>query len=325
MAFSKVRSMTPFSLSSVSIVSSVTCFISCWNFWGVSLLRMLRTRLNSSCVLMFSGSFSSGSSVGRGRVFFAEGFQAFSALFSCTSSLSDMLVMIFLGSFLWICWERRVPPTPIPMPGGWRREKDTYWFNTWKSRTEIWGPFRKVDLLGLCFLLPCQVCRGWQRMVWSLAHSSSLVDGWGRVDAEESYLPEKTGIVKYLHFEGQEKTEMPSVWDVLRSCTLSRTTSLMAGSPSGLFMLAEMNWKPRRNSLSYFFFSSGLIGFHCSERGNQQNPGHYFHVSTTISWYTFLFFFFKSTWNEKQCSPHSWRSTQINILRSHIMNMTNVF
>lgn len=46
---------------------------------------------------------------------------------------------------------------------------------------------------------------------------------------------------------------------------MSRTTSLMAGRPTGLFMLAEMNWKPRRNSLSYFFFSSGSMGFHCSE------------------------------------------------------------
>lgn len=50
MAFSKTRSITPFSLSSVSMVRSVTCFISWLNFWGVSLFRMLRTFLNSSCV-----------------------------------------------------------------------------------------------------------------------------------------------------------------------------------------------------------------------------------------------------------------------------------
>lgn len=49
MAFSKTRSMTPLSLSSVSMVRSVTCFISWLNFWGVNLFRMLRTFLKSSC------------------------------------------------------------------------------------------------------------------------------------------------------------------------------------------------------------------------------------------------------------------------------------
>lgn len=49
MAFSKTRSMTPLSRSSVSMDNSITCFISCWNIWGVSLLRMLRTRRSSSC------------------------------------------------------------------------------------------------------------------------------------------------------------------------------------------------------------------------------------------------------------------------------------
>lgn len=53
-------------------------------------------------------------------------------------------------------------------------------------------------------------------------------------------------------------------------CTLSRTTSLMAGRPSGLFILAEMNWNPRRNSRSYFFFSSVFIGIHCSETNRKQ-------------------------------------------------------
>ncbi|TNN39036.1 hypothetical protein EYF80_050785 [Liparis tanakae] len=93
MAFSKVRSMTPFSRSSVSMVSSVTCFMSCWNFCGVSLLRMLRTRLNSSWVLALSEPLSSGSSAARLRTaFLADGFQAFSALFSWMSSPSDIVV-----------------------------------------------------------------------------------------------------------------------------------------------------------------------------------------------------------------------------------------
>ena len=39
----------------------------------------------------------------------------------------------------------------------------------------------------------------------------------------------------------------------------------MTGRPSGLCILALLNWKPSRNSLSYCFFSSGFIGFHCSE------------------------------------------------------------
>lgn len=46
--------------------------------------------------------------------------------------------------------------------------------------------------------------------------------------------------------------------------TLSRTTSLMGGSPSGFWMQAGMNWKSSRNSRSYCFFPSGSRGFHCS-------------------------------------------------------------
>lgn len=128
MAFSKTRSMTPLSRSSVSMDNSITCFISCWNICGVSLLRMLRTRRSSSCkdsrvsksqtcpllpshrppapaptcVLMFSGSSSSEARL-------LLGFQAFSALFSLTSSLRDTVAMILRGSFLWLCWERRGP------------------------------------------------------------------------------------------------------------------------------------------------------------------------------------------------------------------------
>lgn len=128
MAFSKTRSMTPLSRSSVSMDNSITCFISCWNIWGVSLLRMLRTRRRSSCkdsrvsksracpllpshrppapaptcVLMFSGSSSSEARL-------LLGFQAFSALFSLTSSFRDTVAMILRGSFLWLCWERRGP------------------------------------------------------------------------------------------------------------------------------------------------------------------------------------------------------------------------
>lgn len=45
--------------------------------------------------------------------------------------------------------------------------------------------------------------------------------------------------------------------------TLSSTTSVIWGSPSGFCMLAKMNWKPSRNSRSYRFFSSGFSGFHC--------------------------------------------------------------
>ena len=48
MAFSKMRSMTPLRRSSVSMASCVTCFISCWNIWGVSLFRMERTLRNRS-------------------------------------------------------------------------------------------------------------------------------------------------------------------------------------------------------------------------------------------------------------------------------------
>lgn len=55
-----------------------------------------------------------------------------------------------------------------------------------------------------------------------------------------------------------------------RTFTLSKTTSLMCGKPSGLCMLALMNWKPSRNSRSYRFFSSGLMGFHCSVRGTKK-------------------------------------------------------
>jgi hypothetical protein len=31
------------------MASCVTCFISCWNIWGVSLFRMERTLRNRSC------------------------------------------------------------------------------------------------------------------------------------------------------------------------------------------------------------------------------------------------------------------------------------
>lgn len=56
------------------------------------------------------------------------------------------------------------------------------------------------------------------------------------------------------------------------SPTLSSTTSLMIGRPSGLCILALMNWQRRRNSLSYRFLSSGFIGFHSSAQrtGNMQ-------------------------------------------------------
>lgn len=46
--------------------------------------------------------------------------------------------------------------------------------------------------------------------------------------------------------------------------TLSSTTSLMGGSPSGFWIQAGMNWISSRNSLSYCFFPSGSRGFHCS-------------------------------------------------------------
>lgn len=55
--------------------------------------------------------------------------------------------------------------------------------------------------------------------------------------------------------------------------TLSNTTSLMMGRPSGLCILAPINWQPRRNSLSYRFLSSGSIGFHCSERRTRECRG----------------------------------------------------
>lgn len=60
---------------------------------------------------MFSGSSSSEARL-------LLGFQAFSALFSLTSSLRDTVAMIFRGSFLWLCWERRGPK-----PEGWHGEK----------------------------------------------------------------------------------------------------------------------------------------------------------------------------------------------------------
>lgn len=52
--------------------------------------------------------------------------------------------------------------------------------------------------------------------------------------------------------------------------TLSSTTSVIWGSPSGFCMLAKMNWKPSRNSRSYRFFSSGFKGFHCSAAGRKK-------------------------------------------------------
>lgn len=121
MAFSKTRSITPFSRSSVSMVRSVTCFINWLNFWGVSLFRMLRTFLNSSWrrqdptkkmqkfYLDIVGKIHfptfvfivSGSSTTHSRL--EPGFQAFSAFCSLTSSIIGTFMMIFLGG------GRRVP------------------------------------------------------------------------------------------------------------------------------------------------------------------------------------------------------------------------
>lgn len=111
MAFSKMRLMAPLSLCSVSMVSSCTCFIGCWKLSGVSLLRMVRRRLNSRRVLICWRSLSStSSSLPPPRVVFLnDGFHAFSALFSCTSSLREEVLLAFLASFFWACWERRKP------------------------------------------------------------------------------------------------------------------------------------------------------------------------------------------------------------------------
>lgn len=53
--------------------------------------------------------------------------------------------------------------------------------------------------------------------------------------------------------------DLEHVWEVVRGATpgqltLSSTTSLMGGSPSGFCMQAGMNWKPSRKSLSYWRF-----------------------------------------------------------------------
>ena len=46
--FSKIRSMAPSNLSGVSISSSIICWVKVWNFWGVSLFRILLTLRNNS-------------------------------------------------------------------------------------------------------------------------------------------------------------------------------------------------------------------------------------------------------------------------------------
>lgn len=106
-----MRSMAPFSLSVVSMVSSFTCFISSSNFCGVSLLRMLRRRLNSCWVLTCSGSASVASCPPRPRADFPDdGLQACSALLSCTLLSMDTAGVNFLGSFV----------TSSGVPFGWK-------------------------------------------------------------------------------------------------------------------------------------------------------------------------------------------------------------
>lgn len=46
--FSKIRSMAPSNLSGVSISRSIICWVKVWNFWGVSLFRILLTLRNNS-------------------------------------------------------------------------------------------------------------------------------------------------------------------------------------------------------------------------------------------------------------------------------------
>ena len=46
--FSKIRSMAPSNLSGVSISRSIICWVKVWNFWGVSLFRILLTLRNKS-------------------------------------------------------------------------------------------------------------------------------------------------------------------------------------------------------------------------------------------------------------------------------------
>ena len=56
--------------------------------------------------------------------------------------------------------------------------------------------------------------------------------------------------------------------------TLSRTTSLMGGRPSGFWIHAGMNWKSSKNSLSYCFLPSESGGFQDSKKrraGRQQS------------------------------------------------------
>lgn len=153
-----------------------------------------------------------------------------------------------------------------------------------------------MDSPALYLLLPYQAYQGLQKKEWSRAHSLFLAYDWGPTDVEESYWPKMTLSTllaqtkakniktKYITLALRQEVNPPAAkiikWYLcahknphifsFKHCTFSRTTSLMAGSPSGLFMLAELNWKPRRNSLSYFFFSSGLMGFHCSKINNKK-------------------------------------------------------
>ena len=46
--FSKIRSMAPSNLSGVSISRSIICWVKVWNFWGVSLFRILLTLRSNS-------------------------------------------------------------------------------------------------------------------------------------------------------------------------------------------------------------------------------------------------------------------------------------
>lgn len=85
--------------------------------------------------------------------------------------------------------------------------------------------------------------------------------------------------INYSHLPPKLSIEMVQQWGFrdlyfyqipARTCfmgsplTLSSTTSLMGGSPSGFWIQAGMNWISSRNSRSYCFFPSGSRGFHCS-------------------------------------------------------------
>ncbi|CAN7951768.1 unnamed protein product [Ixodes pacificus] len=105
--------MTRFSRSSELICRFFTCSTSDWNFCGVSLFRMPRTRR----VLTSASATSAAASPGVLWV----GFQAFWAACSFTSWFRELdRVITFLGLSPprpgWLC--RR--PTPPPPPGGGR-------------------------------------------------------------------------------------------------------------------------------------------------------------------------------------------------------------